>query len=448
MTWLNRLLGGDRPKILRNVAWTLLGTGLPMLAALVSVPLLIEAIGLVRFGVLSIAWIIVGYFSLFDMGMGRALSQIVARRFGRGERAQVGERLWTAAAMLTALGMLIAVALAISSPWLVETKLNIPKELVAESKDAFYLLATTIPLVMLTSALRGVLEGDQRFGIVNAIRVPLGIFAYAGPLIALPFSHSLTWLISTLVAMRVIALVAHVFVCRHLYPDIWNSRLLSWGAARELVSFGGWMTVSNIVGPLLLYLGRFAIAVLVSVAAVPFFSTVYDVSINLLVIPGAIASVMFPIFASSLDHAVDTAPQAYRRSMVWVGLVMAPLCLIAFFAMKPALAIWISADFANSSFVVGQVLVVGIFINAFGHISQAFIQARGRPDLTAKLHLAELALYLPYMYWFTVRYGVVGAAFAWAIRVTISTAALAIIARWTINSHTASCRNKVAHDYH
>ncbi|WP_162252084.1 flippase [Brevundimonas sp. Root1423] len=432
------MLGGRDGRVLRNLVWTLAGTGLPMLAALIAVPVLIQGIGLTRFGVLSIAWIVVGYFSLFDMGLGRALSQIVARRFGRGERTEVGELLWTATVMLSVLGVVMAAVLAACSAWIVQTRLNIPADLWSETIAAFYLLATTIPLVMLTSALRGVLEGDQRFGIVNAIRVPLGVFAYAGPLLVLPFTSNLAWLISALVVVRIAALAAHISACGVLYADIWKARSLSWAASKELIVFGGWMTVSNIVGPLLLYLGRFAIAVLVSVAAVPFFSTIYDVSINLLVIPGAIASVMFPVFAATLDHKIDTAPQAYHRSLFWVALIMAPLCALAFVAMKPAVSLWISPDFAEQSFRVGQVLAIGIFINAFGHVSQAFIQARGRPDLTAKLHLAELALYLPYMYWLTVEYGVVGAAIAWAVRVTISTVALALIARWTIKTHAAS----------
>jgi len=63
------LTGGRR--LARNVLWNLLGTGAPLLVAIVVIPVLIEGLGIERFGVLTIAWMVVGYFSLFDLGLGR-----------------------------------------------------------------------------------------------------------------------------------------------------------------------------------------------------------------------------------------------------------------------------------------------------------------------------------------------------------------------------------------
>jgi len=71
-------------RLARNVLWNLLGTGAPLLVALFAIPLLIEGLGTERFGVLLIAWMVVGYFSLFDMGLGRALTKLVAEKLGKG----------------------------------------------------------------------------------------------------------------------------------------------------------------------------------------------------------------------------------------------------------------------------------------------------------------------------------------------------------------------------
>ena len=58
----------------RNTIWNLLGQVLPMVVGVVAIPPLVHSLGVDRFGVLSLAWIIIGYFSLFDLGMGRALT--------------------------------------------------------------------------------------------------------------------------------------------------------------------------------------------------------------------------------------------------------------------------------------------------------------------------------------------------------------------------------------
>ncbi len=50
----------------RNVIWNLIGNGAPMIVAVFCIPILIRGLGKDRFGVLALAWALVGYASLFD----------------------------------------------------------------------------------------------------------------------------------------------------------------------------------------------------------------------------------------------------------------------------------------------------------------------------------------------------------------------------------------------
>ena len=58
----------------RNTILNVLGYGLPMLVAIFAIPLLVKGLGTERFGILTLAWVIIGYLSLFDLGLGRALT--------------------------------------------------------------------------------------------------------------------------------------------------------------------------------------------------------------------------------------------------------------------------------------------------------------------------------------------------------------------------------------
>ena len=415
-------------RLTRNVSWNLVGTVLPMLVAVVAIPPLIRELGAARFGVLTLAWMVVGYFSLFDLGLGRAMTQLVAEKLGRDERPAIPALVWTAMTLMTLLGLLGAGVLAFASPWLVGHVMEIPAPLRAETLSAFYILAFSIPIVIGTTGLRGILEAHQQFGLVNAVRIPLGVVNYLGPLLVLPFDGSLPAMVLTLVASRLLSWLAYLAICLRSHPDLRRRRSVDRGEMRALLAYGGWMTLSNVAAPLLLYLGRLLIAVYVSAEAVAYFSTPYDVVINLLVIPSVFVGVLFPAFAQMFQGDSSGVRPLYRRSMLQIGAAMLPLVIVTCLLARPGLHWWINEEFAREGFRVAQLLAVGMFINSFGHLSQAVVQSYGRPDITAKLHVAELVAYVPYLSWLIGAWGIEGAAAAWVVRVTVSTAVLAVLA--------------------
>jgi O-antigen/teichoic acid export membrane protein len=75
-------------------------------------------------------------------------------------------------------------------------------------------------------------------------------------------------------------------------------------------------------------------------------------------------------------------------------------------------------------------LAAGVFMNSLGQVAFAMIQGAGRPDLTAKLHLIELPLYLLGVCWLINTYGIKGAAIAWVARIGIDTVCLFGMVQW------------------
>jgi O-antigen/teichoic acid export membrane protein len=65
-------------RIATNTLWNLVATAAPMPVALYTIPVLIAGLGKDRFVPLALAWTLIGYFTLFDLGLGRALTQMVS----------------------------------------------------------------------------------------------------------------------------------------------------------------------------------------------------------------------------------------------------------------------------------------------------------------------------------------------------------------------------------
>src|SRR5690242_2317057 len=89
----------------RNTVWNLVGNGAPMLVAVFCIPILVRGLGKERFGVLTLAWALIGYASLFDLGLGRALTQLVAKKLGAGEDSEIPTLVWTSLVLMLVLGL-------------------------------------------------------------------------------------------------------------------------------------------------------------------------------------------------------------------------------------------------------------------------------------------------------------------------------------------------------
>jgi O-antigen/teichoic acid export membrane protein len=413
----------------RNVIWNLIGNGAPMLVAVFSIPILIHALGKDRFGVLALAWALIGYASLFDLGLGRALTQLVARKMGAGEDHEVPTLVWTSLLLMLLLGLAGTLVAVLLSPWLVHRALNVPAALQRETLQSFYLLGLSIPVVISTAGLRGLLEAHQKFGLINALRIPMGIYSFASPLLVLPFSKSLFPVVGVLVAGRMIGCIAHLLLCFRVVPELRERIAWHGAAAGPLLRFGGWMTVSNIVSPLMVTSDRFLIGALVSMTAVAYYATPYELVTKLLIIPGALVGVMFPAFSASFAQDRGRTAALYSRCVKYVFLILFPAVLLTVGLAQNGLTLWLGADFAQHSSRVLQWLAVGVFLNSLAQVPFALVQGVGRPDLTAILHLVELPFYLLGLWWLISIYGVEGAAIAWTARVGVDALILFVMAK-------------------
>lgn len=424
----NRHLTSGRV-LARNTVWNLIGSAAPMLVALFCIPVLIHHLGNERFGILTLAWTIIGYASLFDLGLGRALTQLVASKLGCGQDSEIPALVWTSLIAMLLMGCTATVAVALTAPWLNTRGLNIPVALQKESLQSLWLLAICIPFVITTAGLRGLLEARQRFGLVNALRFPMVAFTFAGPLLVLPFSNSLVPVVAILVIARVFGCLAHLFICVRVAPELRSSIVWDRSALRPLIRFGGWMTVSNVISPLMVTMDRFLIGALVSMTAVAYYATPFEVVTKILLIPGAVVSVMFPAFSASFVRDRERTALLFARSTKSLFLAVFPMMLCAIILAEDILRNWVGPDFAAHSYRVLQFLAVGVFMNSLAQAPFALIQGVGRPDLTAMLHLFEFPLYLGILWWLVTTHGIEGAAIAWAARTTLDAGFLFVFAK-------------------
>jgi len=413
-------------KVSHGALLNLAGHAAPLAAAVVVVPRLLAVLGPERFGFLSLAWALVGYFSFLDLGLGRALSRIVAERLGTPREDGLA-RLSAGTMTLTAmLGLAAGVLLYASAGWLCTRVLELPPPIGREAVPAVQILAACLPLVTFTAALRGVLEGARRFGWINAIRVPLGILTFAAPLGVANATVELWALCATLFALRVLALAAHWRVCASLLPGLGKLGMPTREAALELFGFGAWVTVSNLVGSVMVYIDRFVIGAQVSIAAVGYYTAPYEVLTRLWVIPAALAGALYPALAAA---SPAQARVLHRKAVLMLLVTAVPLALVAGVLAPFWMVLWLGDEYARQGTRVAQWLAAGVAANCLAQVPFTLLHARGRADLPGKLHIAELPFYLAVLFPLIRSYGIEGAAMAWCGRCAADAALLFELAR-------------------
>jgi O-antigen/teichoic acid export membrane protein len=414
-------------RLTRNSIWNLAGQVAPMFIALITIPFLIKNMGTERFGVLTLVWVAVGYFGLLDFGLGRAIIQIVAKHRvheSKKSTALIDNQVHSALWLLFGIGLVGSACNWLIAPTLIQSVLNVPASLKTETLTAFFLISIALPIVILTSGLSGVLEGLHRFDIVNRIRIPVSVGIYLLPALLSFYHNELEWIVATVILSRGLGFIFYLLAVYKHYPAVLRGKFLPWADLKPILSFSGWMTVSNVVSPVMVNMDRFFIGSFLTLTMVSYYTTPFEMVSKILVIPAAIGGVLFAALSESLHRDSMNAKRLFLRGQKTILLLTLPVVLIFLFGAHPILSLWVGPEFSENSTVVFQVLTFCMFLNSLGQMPVAYLQGLGRPDLVAKLHLLELPIYVACLYFGVKLFGITGAAAAWLIRATIDTSLL------------------------
>ncbi len=413
------------PSLLRSGVFSLATSAAPIVVALIAIPLLTRQLGTERLGLLALAWAWLGYAALLDFGLGRALTRMVAESdAGETIEAPIDAFIATAHVTLTVVGAIVGLLGALIAPWYVMRVLHVSDAMLTDAIVSGIVFAVTVPAVTGASVPRAVLEARQRFDQVNIVRLPVSIATFGVPLVLLPFTASLTVIALTLAAVRVWAWWRYAVLARDTQKSDARSIRASREYLRPLLRAGAWMTVSNVLSPLMTIADRFLIGSVISVSAVALYAVPWEAITKLLIVPGALAMVVFPALSHAATAHPDRMVPLHAAAVRFITLAVAPCCAIACLIAPWLLQLAGGSQYVGESVTVLRILSIGVMANCIAAVPFAVIQATGRARWTATIHLIEIIPYLLVL-WFGVKwFGITGAATAWTFRAIADAAIL------------------------
>lgn len=411
--------------IKKHTGYNIAGMTIPLILSLITVPFYIHTVGEARYGVLAIAWLLLGYFGFFDLGLGAAAAQKIAALDpdAHQERAQIFK---TALTINMALGVLGGALLWPVSLYVINHMMTIDDGLRTELVGALPWLTLGVPIATTSGVLIGALQGRGKFLDLNVTSTIGSALGQTVPLIvALCVGPRLPLLIVSVLACRAISVMLMYWRCRLWFSSDKRVRITREGMY-SLLRFGGWVTISSLLGPLLLGMDRFAIGSLLGAEAIAYYTVPFQLAERLVIIPTALCSALLPKVAAASDEQ--------RRTMITSTIhvltsVMTPLTVVGVLLITPFLSRWISPAFALSAGLPAQLLLVGFWAGSMALVPYMELRATGRPQVIAKCHLGELLPYFGLLYIGLKYGGLPGAAIVFIARCVSDLALLMYFAR-------------------
>ena len=407
-----------------NTAYNIAGGLIPTIAAVFAVPYLLEHLGNEKFGILAIIWALIGYVNLFDLGVSRSLTYEVSK-LNNGDRHEISDTILAGSTVAIGTGALGAAIIFFGSEAIATRWLNIGVAIRDDVLFSLMIISFAIVPVAINTAIRGAMEGLNRFASANLNRSIVGTMMFLLPMLAIEFSDS------SLTSVSLYLLTGRVILAGFSVAQIWTELTSSEfrqkprlgfffsdiaDKIRRLLRYGIWIAITGIVGPLMTSGDRFVIVKFVNAGLMPAYIIPQEGLQKLLLLPASLFSALFPRMSGKWGDDIRKLFWKYYK-LTAVG--MAVICSAAALISYPILSWWISASFAAEAYPIAIVLCLGIWINSLSQAPYTLLHARGRPKTTAIFHLIELVLYCALLIVLLNLFGLIGAAYAWVLRVTL-----------------------------
>lgn len=414
-----------KPSLRRSAMFNFAGSALPMCVSLVTVPLYLAHIGAPRYGVLAIVWMLQGYFGYFDLGLSTATSNRIAQ-LSDASPAERESVLWTALLLNAGFGMIGGLALLALAKILLG-HFHLDDALRAEALGTLPWVAASVPLATITGVFSGALSGRERFGTLNGVQVfSVTVFQTAPLVTAIVYGPSLTYLIPAAILGNVVSLAVLIGAVAFAFPLRFAGGPCR-ALVRSLFSYGAWVTVTNLISPLLEAADRLLIGKMLGPQAVAHYQVPSNLALRVRILPGVISTTLFPrLSALGTTDATELA----TRTTLGLASALTPTIVFGMFLMHPFLVLWTGEAFASHAGSIGEIILAGVWINSLGFIPYNHLQATGRPGVVARIHALEIVPYFAGLWWALGAFGLTGAAFAWSGRVLVDVVLLFWAARF------------------
>lgn len=395
-------------RLIKDISWNAVSYIIPMIVAIPALGVIARHISVECFGFFMLIYTILGYASIFDFGFTRALVRCIARV--KYNVVEVKEYLLTSVISVFTLS-LIPMLILFLSPGTIISLLKVNSENVSDFIFCLKISAICFPFLMVFLILTSYYEGSERFRELSLIKLITSVCLSIIPMILTYMTSNITYAVIGVLIARFVSLT---YIAILIYQEIKNvkANLFCQTKLKSLIRYGSWLTLTNIISPLLTSVDRFVLSSISGAGNLALYTAPSEIINRFLILPGIISKTLFPKFARENNQKLQ------NKVFLFVFLGMFIICCILFYLGDLIISIWLGMGYSKA-ILPFKILCIGLFFCGIAQLPYMVIQAKGFSKTAAIIHSIEVVPYLLLLYILTIKYQFVGAAIAWTVRVSV-----------------------------
>src|SRR5665213_2083781 len=411
--------------------WSLSGSVVLLSATVIATPFTIRLLGPANYGLWSLLQSLLAYAALADLGMATASTKLAAEHLARQDDNGEASVVDTALLLTVSVTLVLAVVVGLEAANLLGLfHINVHQR--SEGVAALRIICG----VSVCNAAIGIVNTPQiirlRWRAYAAVTAGAGIIGTVGaPVVLRLFGGGIEIVAFVVRFAACVAAVGNLILAVRLQPALRYIHV-DRKTLHRLLSYGIGLTISGIAAIPLNTAERFFLAHNRSTSTVAYYAVAASLGATLMVLPQALIQPLVPALVRLRSQSrIPEYRQLCSRGLRMLVLVMIPAAIIASFLAHPFLSLWAGKSYGVRSTGPFLILLCGVVCNGLAYVPFAHLLATGRTALIARIHLLELPCYLVMAAVLTARYGAIGAALSWSVRVVADAVIYYAVARRT-----------------
>ncbi|HWY20197.1 MAG TPA: oligosaccharide flippase family protein [Candidatus Acidoferrum sp.] len=410
----------DKRQILRNVGSSWFALGMNVVTGIFLSPYILHRLGDNAFGLWILILSVTGYYGLFDLGIRSSIVRYIAKYSATDELDELNRLVNTAMFSYTGIGV-VTMTITLIAAYFVNRIFHIPPEFVSTARWLLLMAGTSVSVGFPLGVFSGILEGLQRFYLLNFTSISSTLVRTLLIVIALRHGYGLLTVALITVSLPLLgSLINAAAVFRHLRLRF-GPQYVKRSSLRRIASYSGTTFLIIVAGRLRFKTDALVIGTFVSAAAVTYFtigSRLVDYASEVV---GSLAQIFVPMSSQSQAKGdLDALRKIFVAGNRACAFIVFPITVILTILGKSVIESWVGPKYIATSYPVLLILLYPSTLMLAQSASGRTLWGMAKHRTWAWVVLAEGISNLILSMILVRPYGIIGDAIGTAIPLTCS----------------------------